>query len=68
MKIENLIKKLNKFPKDLEVTITDGHEAVSYHGEFEFQLCEESGNKFLDIGIGGLRYTDCLPFQKNNLP
>lgn len=62
---KDFIKKLEQFPDDMEIVITDGWDARCYHGNFEFQLCEESdenNTKFIDIGIGGHRFGNKLPF------
>jgi hypothetical protein len=65
MKKKDFIKNLEKFPDNMEITITDGYEGVCYHGNFQFQLCKEHNRaktKYIDIGIGGLRFYDKLPF------
>ena len=52
-----MIQKLQQFPKDQEVQITDGFQYKFYKGNFEFQLFEDTdGNTFVDIGIGGYDY------------
>ena len=60
MKIKDFIKKLKKFDPELEITITDGYQGVSYHTngclieQYEDFEGETKGFK-VDIGIGGLR-------------
>ena len=53
MTVAELIKKLNTFPQDKEVKITDGFQCFFYEGDFEIQLFEDiDGTFFVDIGIG----------------
>jgi hypothetical protein len=54
MTVAELIEKLNQFPMDKEVKITDGYRYQFYEGDFDFQLFEDvDGSTFVDIGIGG---------------
>ena len=54
MTVAELIEKLNTFPQDKEVKITDGFQSFFYEGDFEVQLFEDTDNTcFVDIGIGG---------------
>ena len=47
-------KLLEKFPDDLEITITDGYKANCYHGNFKAKIFKQfNGVKTIDIGIGG---------------
>ena len=59
---KKLIEALSKFPEDMEVIITDGWEARCYHGDFELKEFEGA----IDIGIGGLRFSDKPPYKKQN--
>lgn len=53
MNVAELIKKLNTFPQDKEVKITDGFQCFFYEGDFEIKLFEDiDGTFFVDIGIG----------------
>jgi hypothetical protein len=55
MKVKELIKKLECFDPELEVTITDGFEALCYHTNgCEIALFEDGNSKVVDVGIGGL--------------
>lgn len=55
MKVKDLIKELQKFNPELEVTITDGYCCQHYIGDFEVNILEDHNeNYFVDIGIGGL--------------
>lgn len=60
MIVSELIKKLQQMQSevgDVDVTITDGYEALCYYGEFavikffDHQTCQMT----IDIGIGGTR-------------
>lgn len=54
MKVAELIEKLNKFPQDMEVKVTDGLQGFFYEGDFDIQMFEDIDNtSFVDIGIGG---------------
>lgn len=59
MKVKQLIKKLKKFDGGLEVSITDGWEAITYDLEeavFQKFLEDKENNIYvLDIGVGGCR-------------
>lgn len=57
MKNKDLIKKLQEFDGELEVSITDGYEAFCYTTEnLEIRVFQEVGDQTtLDIGIGGNR-------------
>ena len=56
MKNKDLVKKLQEFDEDLEVTITDGYEAFCYTTEnIEVRLFLDGDQTTLDIGIGGNR-------------
>ena len=53
MNVAELIKKLNTFPQDKEVKITDGFQGLFYEGDYEIKLFEDiDGTFFVDIGIG----------------
>lgn len=54
MKIKELINKLNQFNPEMEVRITDGCEAISYHtNNPTIVLINDSDDEsFVDIGIG----------------
>lgn len=49
MNVEQLIEKLSQFPKDMRVTITDGHNCLCYDGDYSVEEFEGA----VDIGIGG---------------
>lgn len=49
MTVGEMIEKLSKFDKSLEVTITDGYGAIVYDGDF----CIVEFNNSVDIGVGG---------------
>ena len=54
MKVAELIEKLNKFPQDMEVKVTDGFQGFFYEGNFEIKVFEDiDSTSFVDIGIGG---------------
>ena len=54
MKVAELIEKLNKFPQDMEVKVTDGLQGFFYEGDFNVQVFEDiDSTSFVDIGIGG---------------
>ena len=54
MKVAELIEKLNKFPQDMEVKVTDGFQGFFYEGDFDIQMFEDiDSTSFVDIGIGG---------------
>lgn len=54
MTVAELIEKLQKFPQNQQVKITDGFNYKFYEGDFELQLFEDvDGETFVDIGIGG---------------
>ncbi len=55
MTVEQLIQRLQEFPGYLEVLITDGFNEHCYRGEYEVEkYVDDSGESFVDIGIGGL--------------
>ncbi len=57
MTVAEMIEKLQQFPQDQEVQVTDGFQYKFYKGNFEFQLFEDvDGETFVDIGIGGFDY------------
>ena len=59
MTVVEMIEKLQQFPQDQEVQITDGFQFKFYKGDFEFQLFEDDdGSTFVDIGIGGCDYNE----------
>lgn len=59
MTVAEMIAKLQKFPQDQQVKITDGFKYHFYEGDFEFQLFEDvDGETFVDIGIGGFNTDD----------
>lgn len=49
MTVEELIKALSQFPKNMEVIVTDGYDARYYQGSWLIQEFEGT----VDIGIGG---------------
>ncbi len=55
MKVKNLIKELQKYNPDYEVTITDGYKGYFYHTTNaaikELKIDDEI--TIVDIGIGG---------------
>ena len=57
MKTSELIAKLEKIlahSSDLEVLITDGHNAACYRGDYEITMWQEDNGQWcVDIGIGG---------------
>lgn len=54
MTVAELIEKLQKYPQELEVTITDGYKTNFYRGLFCIDIFEDvDGRKMVDIGIGG---------------
>jgi hypothetical protein len=59
MTVAEMIEKLQQFPQDQQVKMTDGFKYHFYEGDFEFQLFEDvDGETFVDIGIGGLNTDD----------
>jgi hypothetical protein len=54
MTVAEMIQKLQEYPQDLEVKITDGFRYQFYEGDFEFHLFEDvDGTQMVDIGVGG---------------
>lgn len=54
MTVAEMIEKLQEFPQDQEVQISDGYRYNFYKGDFDIQPCEDvDGSIFVDIGIGG---------------
>jgi hypothetical protein len=54
MTVAEMIEKLQQFPQDQEVQITDGYRYNFYKGDFDIKLFEDvDGSIFVDIGIGG---------------
>ena len=54
MTVAEMIQKLQEYPQNLEVKITDGFRYHFYEGDFEFQLYEDvDGTQMVDIGVGG---------------
>ena len=54
MIVSELIAKLQEFPPECEVVITDGYRYHFYKGDFEVRLFEDmDGSQVVDIGIGG---------------
>lgn len=53
--VEHFIQKLDKMPKNMEISFTDGFECRCYHSKnIEIkEFVEVNGAKFVDIGIGG---------------
>lgn len=54
--VGELIALLSKFPEDMEVELTDGHECVGYNtADIEIAMFtdEDRDETFVDIGIGG---------------
>lgn len=59
MTVGELSRLLSNFPPNIEVTITDGYQALCYRGEYELTLFEDDDGKYVcDIGIGGLRESE----------
>lgn len=59
MTVTEMIQKLQEYPQDLEVKITDGFRYQFYEGDFEFQLFEDvDGTQMVDIGVGGFDEED----------
>lgn len=57
MTVADFIAKLQQFPQDVEVQITDGYNFKFYKGDFSTDLFKgDDGEIFLDIGIGGCDY------------
>jgi len=52
MTVEELIEKLSEFPKEREVTISDGHDFIFYQTD-GIAIIDFEGT--VDIGIGGCR-------------
>jgi len=60
MTVSDLINRLQSLKDklgDVEVTITDGYEALCYSGDFSVQefFDDHSSRMTIDIGIGGTR-------------
>ena len=56
MTVAELIAKLQEFPQDMEVEITDGFKWHTYKGDFPIQIFEDvDGTKVVDIGVGEVR-------------
>jgi len=58
MKVSNLIEKLQRVQNeigDVEVKITDGFDGECYGGDFYVGAFEFDDDKFVDIGIGGMK-------------
>ena len=55
MTVSELIAKLQEFPPECEVVITDGYRYHFYRGDFEIGLFEEEpdGSQVVDIGMCG---------------
>lgn len=54
MTVADLLKELERCPRDLEVLITDGWAARGYRGDFQVQpFVDCDGTVYIDIGIGG---------------
>ena len=57
MKISEMISQLQALEArlgDVEVLITDGHNAACYRGDYEIiEWQEDNGQICVDIGIGG---------------
>lgn len=54
MNVGQLKELLSQFRDDLEVMITDGHECVTYRGDFDVvEYTDFDGTKSVDIGVGG---------------
>ena len=63
MNVKELIAKLQQYPDDLEVTISDGFQGKVYTGAYEIKLFDEGcggaiGKLVVDIGVGGLEVYD----------
>jgi hypothetical protein len=57
MTVADVIERLQQFPLDQQVQITDGFDSKCYKGDFAFQLFEDvDESTFVDIGIGGCQY------------
>lgn len=59
MIVSELIKKLQQMQSevgDVDVTITDGYEAICYVGNFSVEtFVNDDGEMTIDIGVGGTR-------------
>lgn len=59
MTVADLIQKLQQFPQDQEVQITDGIDFKFYKGDFQVELFEDvDGEIFVEICIGGCAYNN----------
>jgi hypothetical protein len=57
MTVAEMIEKLQQFPPDMEVEVTDGFQYKFYKGDFKFQMFEDTdGETIVDIGVGGFDY------------
>ena len=58
MTVKELKEKLNQYPDDFEIIITDGIDCKSYRGEFITKVFDDgNGNVSVNIGIGGLQFS-----------
>lgn len=56
MKVAELIEKLQNFPGDLEVRISDGYDFHFYQGDYSIEVIDDpEDGTFIDIGVGGLK-------------
>lgn len=56
MTVGEMIAKLQQFDPNLELLITDGHDAQCYRGSYAVDLFLDcDGYAFCDIGIGGCK-------------
>jgi hypothetical protein len=56
MKNKDLIKKLQEFDGELDVSITDGYDVLCYTTEnIDVKVFQDGDQTTLDIGIGGNR-------------
>ena len=54
MTVAELINKLNQFPQDMKVTISDGYDFKFYDGEYAVnEFVDIDGEAVIDIGVGG---------------
>jgi hypothetical protein len=50
---KKLIEKLQEFPEDMEVLITDGMKVNCYRGEYSVEKFVDVDNvAYIDVGIG----------------
>lgn len=59
MRVSEMIRRLEQYQAelgDVEVLITDGHNAECYRGDYEIEPWQDDDDKWcIDIGIGGCK-------------